>query len=254
MTKILSALLLYSLTSCGHEPAPQSVPTAATANNARTTPTSAPTSTPALEQESAQTVFDRIRPGLLRCYEDGRKTTPTMLDGKLTLNGSIEPTGGVSCAIPTEDSGLTQEVEDCMSSELAAAKLSRQRAPWSIAIPVAVEAGALKLGRRSPAARFSIESVETHRMPDAFDTLETLVPDLHECLHGVDRSAGVREVVVGARVSVEGKPTCALVAPSSGTLPLSVRECTSSLFARTKFPPPKGGMGLILVPIALMKR
>jgi len=201
-------------------------------------------------------VFERIKPAITKCYETGRVSTPTMVDGKLTLNASVEASGKVSCVIPTEDSGLTQEVEDCMSAQLAETQLAASNEPWSIAMPVVVKGGAVQPGVAVAAPTTTgIESVETHRMADAFDALEALLPDLQACMRDVDRgtsgTSGPKQIVVGARVGTDGKTSCAL---ATGSLPPKVNACATSLLVKTKFPPPKGGPGLILVPITLSKR
>lgn len=201
------------------------------------------------KHEDPAAVFERVKPALTQCYETGRASTPTMIDGKLTLNASVEASGKITCVIPTDDAGLTQEVEDCMSSKLAATQLADSSAAWQIRLPVQIKGGAVQSGTAS-ASSSSIESVETHRMPDAFDALEGLVPELQACLRDVDRSGGSKQVIIGARVNTDGRTACAL---ATG-VPLNVTDCATQLFMRTTFPAPRGGMGLILVPVTLTKR
>jgi hypothetical protein len=174
-----------------------------------------------------------------------------MLDGKLTMNASIDAAGKTTCVIPTDDTGLTQEVEDCMSARFGAERFDDGPAA-TVAVPIAVRAGSVELGVRANEAN-SLQSVETYRMADAFEVLEPLVPELQGCVRELDRSSGVRSVIVGARVATDGRTQCALASGSPGTLPTNAADCTENVFRRAKFPPPSGGPGLILVPIGLVR-
>lgn len=196
----------------------------------------------------APALFARLRPDLERCYALGKKATPEMTDGRLTLNASVAASGKPECVIPSEHTGLTQEVEDCMSARFAALELD-EGAAWSVRVPVAIRDGAVQLGVPSPDS-VVLESVETFRMPDAFDVLESLEPRLQACVAGVDGRSGVKSVLVGARVGADGRARCAL-ATSRGALPTAVAECASSLLRAARFPPPKRGAGIVLVPIGL---
>jgi hypothetical protein len=184
---------------------------------------------------------------LVTCYETGKQSTPEMVNGKLTLNASIDATGKAVCVIPSDHTGLTQEVEDCMSARFAAKRLG-PGAPWSASVPVAVRGGAVQLGERASATN-TIESVETFRMPDAFDTLEALEPALQACVRDLGPGDRVKGLLVGARVNADGRTQCAL-ATSRGVLPASVADCAAGVLRGAKFPPPKRGAGLVLVPIA----
>lgn len=197
----------------------------------------------------AATIFARLKPGLVACYEQGKKATPAMLDGRLTLNASIDAAGKTTCVIPSHDTGLTHEVEDCMSARFATETFD-EGTPWSASVPIVLRAGALALDTRPPEAA-GIDSIETYRMPDAFEVLESLVPELEACIRGVDRSSGLRSVLVGARVGADGRTQCA-VASTSGTLPQEVGDCSAGVLRAAKFPAPKGGAGLVLVPITLV--
>lgn len=184
----------------------------------------------------------------MHCYDVGKKATPEMLDGKLTLNASIDASGKTTCVIPSDHTGLTQDVEDCMSARFAAETFDAGAA-WSAVVPIVLRAGVLHRGESAGDAAV-IESVETVRMPDAFDALEALEPALQACIRSADAGAsgGVHGLLVGARVSADGRPQCAL-ATSSGPLPASVGECASAVLRNAKFPPPKRGSGIVLVPI-----
>jgi hypothetical protein len=197
----------------------------------------------------AAEIFGRLKPNLTACYERGRKAVPTMLDGKLTMNASIDVAGTTTCAIPTDDTGLTQEVEDCMSARFAAERFGEGSAT-TVAVPIVARRGNVELGTTENGANV-IQSVETHRMPDAFDVLESLVPELQVCVRSIDRSSAVRSVVVGARVGGDGRTQCALASGAPVTLPAALADCTAKVFQRARFPPPSGGSGLILVPITL---
>jgi hypothetical protein len=173
-----------------------------------------------------------------------------MLDGKLTLNASFDASGKAACAIPTEASGITQAVEDCMSARLGAESFGPGE-PGTEIVPIVLKGGVLALGDRS-ANVSTLESVETRRMPDAFEVLESLVPKLSACLHDLDRSSGIKSIVVAANIGTNGRARCALVSPATGTLPPKVSSCAVDVFDQAKFPPPKGGPGVILVPLNLM--
>jgi hypothetical protein len=196
----------------------------------------------------AAALFALLQADLVTCYELGKQATPEMVNGKLTLNASIDASGTPLCVIPSDHTGLTQEVEDCMSARFAAHRLPAG-APWAASVPVLVRDGAVQLGERASDLA-ALDSVETFRMPDAFDTLESLEPALQACMRSLDRQSGVKAVLVGARVGVDGRPQCAL-ATSRGALPPSVADCAAGVLRGAKFPPPKRGAGLVLVPIGL---
>ena len=168
-----------------------------------------------------------------------------MTDARVTLNAAIDAAGTPACVIPSDRSGLTQDVEDCMAARLASERFD-PGAPWSASVPVVIRGGALKLGeRKADAATF--ESVETIRMPDAFDVLESLQPSLLACLRG---ASGVKSMLVAARVGADGRAVCAL-ATSAGPLLAPARDCAAGVLRSATFPPPKRGSGLVLVPILL---
>ncbi|MEA2751625.1 MAG: hypothetical protein QOI41_5768 [Myxococcales bacterium] len=195
----------------------------------------------------AAAIYARVESGLVRCYETGKKATPEMMDGRLTLNASIDASGKTTCVIPSDHTGLTQDVEDCMSARFAAETFDAGSAAWSAAVPIVLRAGVLHRGDGAGNAAV-IDSVETIRMPDAFDVLEALEPALQGCIRSADRSGGVHGLLVGARVGADGRPQCAL-ASSGGPLPAGVGECASAVLRGAKFPPPKRGSGIVLVPI-----
>src|SRR5689334_16728209 len=94
-----------------HAPAPPPASSAAPAVSATPVAT-------AVAPDTAQDVYQRVYPDLVGCYEQGRKTTPTMLSGRATFGVSVDATGKPSCVVVSEDTGLTQEVEDCMAARM----------------------------------------------------------------------------------------------------------------------------------------
>jgi hypothetical protein len=199
-------------------------------------------------------LYARLEPGLVRCYEAGKKATPEMTDGKVTLHASIDGAGKPTCVIPSDHTGLTQDVEDCMTTCFAA-ETFEAGAPWSATLAIVLRAAKLRRGEPAAADPPVIDSVETVRMPDAFDVLEGLEPALQACLRRSDGDAArvggggaVRGMLVGARVGADGRPQCAL-ASSTGPLPAGVGECAAGVLRAAKFPPPRRGSGIVLVPI-----
>lgn len=86
-------------------------------------------------------------------------------------------------------------------------------------------------------------------MPDAFDTLDAIEPALMTCLQSVGRG-GPKSMMVAARVVADGHPQCAL-ATSAGALPVAARDCAAGVLRNARFPPPKRGSGLVIVPLLL---
>lgn len=214
-------------------------------------PSTSPSAAPPNAPPDAAAIYARLEHDLALCYEQGRKSTPSMLDARLTLNASIDATGTPTCVIPSDHTGLTQDVEDCMSARFAKEKFD-DGSPWSASVPVVIRAGTLKLGeRRSDAV--VIASVETIRMPDAFEVVESLETDLQACLRGIEKGSGLKSMLVAARIGADGRAQCAL-ASSPGVLPEGVGACAAGVLRSAKFPPPKRGSGLVLVPILVQTR
>ena len=218
-------------------------------------PTGAPSPAPPASRArsgppDAATLFHLLEAELVTCYELGKRATPEMTDGKLTLNASIDASGTPTCVIPSDHTGLTQEVEDCMSARFAAQRLP-SGAPWSASVPVLIRRGAVQPGERGSDA-VTLDSVETFRMPDAFETLESLEPALQACVRSLAQGSGVKGLLVGARVGADGRPQCAL-ATSRGALPANVADCAAGVLRGATFPPPKRGAGLVLVPIGFAR-
>ncbi len=200
--------------------------------------------------EAAQ-IFDRIRADLSACYERGRAAAPAMSDGTLTLHIAVDSTGRTACVVPSHDTGLTQEVEDCMRK-----RVERERyesAPsFTEEIPIAVRKGTVKLGE-STEDEVAIDNVETHGIPNALPVIEGLLPALDGCLDALDVSSRLRVVHVGGRVGKDGRVECAL-ATGVSSMSLAVTECVEGVLERARFSPPKSGSGLVSIPIKVLSR
>lgn len=255
---VTSSLVAAGLAACGgpSAPAPSPATSAGAPSSSSRSPSPGGPAPPAGATADAQgvdrkpadaaAIYARLESGLVHCYELGKKATPEMTDGKLTLNASIDATGRATCVIPSDHTGLTQDVEDCMSARFAAERFDAGAARSAL-VPIVLRGGVLRRGESAPDSAV-IDSVETIRMPDAFDVLEALEPALQTCVRSADRSSGIHGLLVGARVGADGRPQCAL-ASSTGPLPASVGDCASGVLRAAKFPPPKRGSGIVLVPI-----
>jgi len=248
----------FTLLACAGKGPPSATPsstaTKAHASNdgssAREAPassTSTPTSSPAPALTDEQ-ILARVRSDLLACYEQGKKSTPAMADGKLTLLASVDTSGKTTCVVPTDDIGLTQEVEDCMSSRLGRETFTPGTS-WSFELPIAVRAGAVTLGKE--AAGPVIEEVSEHGLPDAMKVVHGLLPKLSECVQPVEKSSGLRVIHIGARVGSDGRVSCT-VATGAGAVPEEVRTCSRTALEATRFGAPKSGAGLVSIPVKIL--
>lgn len=189
----------------------------------------------------------------MACYEQGKKSTPKMLSGRATLDVSIDSAGKPACVVVGDDTGLTQEVEDCMAARMSRETFKSNGATWATEIPILVKDGKVSLGPPATNAP-ALETVETHGLPDsAHDVVEALLPQLHECTKGGDGKSALRVIHVGARVGKDGRVQCAL-ASSAAPVPSKVRTCAAGVLAGAKFPPPKGAVGLVSVPVKVLAR
>jgi hypothetical protein len=205
------------------------------------------------DAETPEEIFSRLQSDLVACYERGKKAAPKMGSGKVTLNVAIGRDGNTTCVVPSDDTGLTQEVEDCMGERVARESFKSNGGTWATEIPVIVKGGKLSLGPAVAAAP-ALETVETHGLPDsAHEVVEALLPELHGCTEGIDKSAGLRVVHVGARVGKDGRVECAL-ASSASPLPAKVRECAAGAIAQARFPAPRSAVGLVSVPVKVLSR
>ena len=256
----LAVLAAPGLAACGGPAGPSSVTAAPGTTGMPGTPgaparsdsppRSPPSAAPRKAPPDTAAIYARLRPALVACYDQGQKSTPEMVEGKLTLNATIDAAGRTSCVIASEDTGLTQEVEDCMVARFATEKFDESAgAPWQAVVPVVVRKGAVQLGERA-ASQVLAETVETRNMPDAFEALESLLPELTICLHAIDRSSGPRSILVAAKIGADGRSQCALTS-SFTPLPPKVGDCAAGVLQAAKFPPPKRGAGVVLVPINL---
>lgn len=176
-----------------------------------------------------------------------------MTSGKITLHASVEPAGRTACVVPSDDTGLTQDVDNCMRTRLEKETHARREQPWSYALPLVVKDGKLGPGevRSTPPA---METIESHGLAeDVYDVIDALLPDLYGCLQGIPKSGELRIVHVGARIGASGQVECAL-ASAPGTIPPETRACTAKVLGRAKFRAPKKGYGLVSVPLNVMAR
>lgn len=198
----------------------------------------------------ASSAFGRLRGAFAACVEEGRKSTPSMRDGRVTLHAAVDASGHAACVVPAEGMGLTQDVEDCMSARVAGERFTPPGS--ALRIPLALRGGELALGE-DKVGSLALASVETHRMADAFDVLDDLLPKMQTCIGESDPARRPKSLLVAARVGLDGRPTCALTATNDGAAP-GLAACTTAVLQGAKFPPPKGGPGLVLVPLQLARR
>lgn len=250
-----TAALCMIVACAGSAPSIASAPAPQTANHSSPTlsapaPPPEPAPAPAPRPDNAA-IYARIRSEAIACYEQGAKAHPTMRDGRVTLNASIDGAGRTTCVIPSQDSGLTHDVETCIASALAKQSFDAAPSaePWTAVVPIVVRAGVVQLGERVPDWEIGA-GPETWNMPDAFQVLESLLPELEGCLRGLERKSGLRTVMIGGRVGPDGRAQCAM-ASTSGGLPRAVADCSAAVLRNAKFPPPKGGAGLVVVPLTI---
>lgn len=210
-----------------------------------------PASPPATASEARTAALDdaqileRVKADFAECYARGKKTTPQMTNGKVTWLASVDASGKTSCVVPLDDTGLTQEVEDCMS-----ARLERERfapgAPWSFELPIVASDDGVRLGRETTGP--VIEDVSEHGLPDASEVISSLLLKLTDCVQPLDKSQDLRVIHVGARVGSDGTVACAL-ATATYPVPDEVRACTSAVLQMARFKAPRSGVGLVSIPI-----
>jgi hypothetical protein len=227
-------------------PASADEPASPAPNDATAEAASAPKAHPA-----PQDVFERLKPDFVTCYEQGKKAAPKMATGKVTMHAAVDVAGRTSCVVPSDDTGLTQEVEDCIGARLAKETYDTGLA-WSYEIPIVVKKdGALTLGDPAADDGASFENVETHGLSDATPVVKSLLPALDACMRGMPASAGLRLVYVGGRVGKDGKVECAL-ATGAKDVPDAVRACAADVLMSAKFAAPKSGSGLVSIPVKVL--
>ena len=197
---------------------------------------------------SDQVILGRVRDDLAACYKQGKKAAPKMADGKVTFLVSVDPAGKTSCVVPMEDTGLTQEVEDCMGERLAREAYDPGGA-WTFELPVVVKGGAVSLGKDISGP--VLDHVETHGLPDGSRVVQAVYPKLSECIQDVDSTSGLRVVHIGARIGADGRVVCALAAAAS-TVPESLRNCAQGKLASARFAAPPSGVGLVSIPMKIL--
>jgi hypothetical protein len=249
----LHVFLGVALVACSspREPAPASLTQPTTTSSAATTgPSSAgpestaPTPIPVKDDD----VLTKLRPDLTACYEEGKKAIPTMTSARITFHVAVDASGKTSCVVPSDDTGLTQDVENCMRARLDKESYAKRDAQWSFALPLVVKDGKLGPGvaRSTPP---SIETIESQGLTeDVYDVIDGLLPELYKCMQGLPKSSDLRVVYVGGRVGSAGNVECALASGPS-TIPVETRTCTAKVLGRAKFRAPKKGYGLVSVPL-----
>lgn len=251
--RIPKALVLSLVVACGAPAAttaPRPEAAAPAAGSAPSTPSSAAApSEAAATHADAASAFARLRGAFAACLEEGRRTTPSMRDGRVTLHASVDASGRASCVVPSDAMGITADVQDCMAQRVGSERFTPPGA--SLRVPLALRGGELALAEEK-ATSLALSSVETRRMPDAFDVLEELLPKMQACVEKSDPAGRPKSLLVAARVASDGRPTCALTATNETSSP-ALSECTTGVLRTATFPPPKGGPGLVLVPIQLSR-
>lgn len=170
-----------------------------------------------------------------------------MTSGKITFHASVDASGVTRCVVPSDDTGLTQAVEDCMRERVAKERYAPTRDRWTSTLPVLVSKGVLSAGGAPPGTPL-IETIESQGLgEDVYDVIERLLPQLQSCV----ASARSSVVYVGAEVAKNGKVTCAL-ASAHDPLPDAMRACVESTLGRATFKPPKKGAGLLAVPLQIL--
>lgn len=252
--RIVASLVL--LVACGNAATPETPKGNDPPRDSSSTPTASPVkssdkvaSTPATP--SVDDIWKRVVPDLTTCYETGRKAVPEMVDGHIAFVATVDAAGKTTCVVPSDDSGLTADVEDCMRARFERETYNATGAAWSTRIPVQVKDGKMMLG--GPTPQTSIDTVESRGLAeDVYTVLDDLLPDVKECVRGAGKGAGRRVVIVGARIAKDGAVACA-VASSTSPVPDEARGCLANVFGRAHFKAPKKGIGLLSVPIEITK-
>lgn len=172
------------------------------------------------DAETADQIYARVQADIVGCYEQGKKSTPKMLSGRATLDVSIDSSGKAACVVVSDDTGLTQEVEDCMSARMTREAFKSNGSTWSTEIPVVVKDGKVSLGPQATGAPAPRPSRRTaSRTP---------------------RTRSSRR--------------CSLSSTSARRAATASRTCAAGVLAGAKFPPPKGAVGLVSVPVKVLAR
>lgn len=209
--------------------------------------TAAQTATP-----TSADVYARVQADFVACYEQGKRAIPTMTAGKVTYHVAVERDGKASCVVPSDDSGLSNDVEDCMRKRLERETFGPSSAGFTVIVPVVVRDAKVSLGKVADAP--TMEMVESQGLSEEmYDVVESLLPELKSCLAPIDAAAGVRVVYVGGRVGADGRVECA-IASAASNVPPTARDCAAKTVSRAKFAPPKHGLGLVSIPIEVVRK
>ena len=155
--------------------------------------------------------------------------------------------GRTTCVIPSDDRGLTHEVEECMSERIAR---ELQPADADYELPVRITDGKVELAETKAAP--VLASVETHGLSGASTVVQGLMPELRACIQkGAGASTGLRVLYVGARVGRDGHVACSATTAAE-SVPPAVRDCTSAVLAKATFAPPTEKVGLVSIPLKLL--
>lgn len=202
---------------------------------------------------SAAEIFAAQKSELVACYDAGRRAIPTMTSGKVTYHVAASAAGRASCVVPSDDVGLTQEVEDCMRASLEKASYARTEGAWSQLVPIVVRDSIPQLGEPRTSSP-TLETIESHGMSDdIYEVIEGLLPKLYACTKSGPRTAELRTIQVGGVVGADGRVTCAL-ASSPAALSPQIRDCAANVLREGRFAPPKKGSGLVSVPLNVLGR
>jgi hypothetical protein len=256
LVEIVLPVVLASCASGGAGPsksagnAPVTASTSAPSAGAADAPR--PAEPKAASPPSPGAIFVKLESDLVACYEEGRKSLPAMTAGRITLHTSVDPSGKTTCDVPSDDSGLTQEVEECMRERVAREAYPPSGGAWTTAIPILVQSATVSFG---PApAKPLIETVESHGLSEEiYDVVDALIPQLKACTASLEKSSMRRVLYVAGRVGRDGHVECSL-ASSNSAITVEVRDCAARALARARFKPPKRGYGLISVPIEIVRR
>jgi hypothetical protein len=195
-------------------------------------------------------LFEKVRSVFDACYAEGKKKAPAMAEGKVTFHAAVDPAGKTTCVVPSDDTGLTPEVEDCMQSRLAKETFS-PGASWTYQMPVLVSDGAATLGTAVAKAP-AIDTIDAEGVKNAGPVVEKLLPELHACVRkDVDGASRLKVLYVAARVRRDGSVECAL-ATGATAVPQTIRDCAATTMGRAKFSPPKAGRGVVAVPLKVV--
>ena len=255
--RVVVAPIALLLVACGSSNKPEATaPRAAEGTGESATAGPSPREEPAVASEPAapklqlsdEAILGRMSDDLLACYTQGKKAAPKMADGKVTFLASVDAGGKASCVAPMDDTGLTQEVEDCMGARLAR-EAYEPGAAWTFELPLVVKRGAVALGKEASGP--SLDHVETHGLPDGSRVVQSVYPTLSECTQGADAASGLRVLHIGARVGSDGRVVCALAAGAT-PVPESLRSCAQGKLASVRFAAPPTGSGLVSIPMKIL--